>query len=314
MRVRDFIGFRRGINFGLWLSQFEKLDAAHFSAYNVERDFEFVARLGFDHVRLPIDYELFGHGVNGFEYIDNAIAWCKKFKLNLILDLHRAEGFSFDTLNTNTFFTSAELQEKFFVVWELIAARYKNEKLNICYELLNEITDNHNKWNDVVAACVGRIRKLDKIHTIIVGSNHYNEARHLRDLKIVRDPNVVYTFHCYSPHVFTHQRAPWSDWKDLKADVLYPSGEFGKRELEAVVKLAADFALKNDVRVYCGEFGVCKFAPDDSARRWFGDLVGIFNKYNIGHAVWNYKEQMFRLQNAQTGAPNMELFELFGRG
>lgn len=313
--VKEFRGYTQGINFGLWLAQFPNNDAgnvAHFDGYNGERDFEFVADLGYDHVRLPIDYALFDPDPNfGFSYIDRVIGWCKKHKLNLILDLHRTFGFSFDTLETNTFFTSQELQEKFFTLWETIAKKYRHAKIDICFELLNEITDNHGKWNAITGECVDRIRKIDRKRKIIIGSNHYNEAKYLNDLVTTNDPNIIYTFHCYTPHLFTHQRAPWSAWKDLKTPIKYPSKDANIEILAEPIELAARWATEKDVKLYCGEFGVCQFADEHSAMSWYKDIIGLFQKYGIGHAVWNYKEAMFRLENFQTGTPNMTLFNLF---
>jgi len=86
-----------------------------------------------------------------------------------------------------------------------------------------------------------------------------------------------------------------------------------RAKMEHVIKTASEFANKNKVAVYCGEFGVIKFADDGDAVKWYTDLIGLFEKYGIGHAVWNYKEEIFRLQNFQTGTPNLELFKLLAR-
>ncbi len=58
-----------------------------------------------DHVRLPIDYMVledddkpFEYKEEGFSYIDQCISWCEKYKLNIILDLHRAPGYAFHSL------------------------------------------------------------------------------------------------------------------------------------------------------------------------------------------------------------------------
>ena len=56
---------------------------------------------------------------------------------------------------------------------------------------------------------------------------------------------------------------------------------------------AIEAAIKNDVPLYCGEYGVIELAPEDAAKRWFDDIHSIFDKYGIGHAVWNYKEKDF---------------------
>lgn len=54
-------------------------------------------------MRVPFDYPLiedddkpFVYKESGFAYLDNCVAWCRKAGINLVLDLHRAPGFSFN--------------------------------------------------------------------------------------------------------------------------------------------------------------------------------------------------------------------------
>ena len=52
---------------------------------------------------------------------------------------------------------------------------------------------------------------------------------------------------------------------------------------------------KAGVGLYCGEFGVINQAPVEDTLRWFTDVDKVFRKYNIGCAVWTYKEMDFGL-------------------
>ena len=54
--MREFSGFQKGVNLGGWISQFSKYDEKHFDSFITEKDIEFISSLGFDHVRVPVDY------------------------------------------------------------------------------------------------------------------------------------------------------------------------------------------------------------------------------------------------------------------
>ena len=56
--MRRFEGFLKGVNLGGWISQFAAYDKAHFDSFITEKDIQNIASLGFDHVRVPVDYVL----------------------------------------------------------------------------------------------------------------------------------------------------------------------------------------------------------------------------------------------------------------
>ena len=56
--MKEFNGFQKGINLGGWISQFEKYDEKHFESFITEKDIEYIASVKFDHVRVPVDYNV----------------------------------------------------------------------------------------------------------------------------------------------------------------------------------------------------------------------------------------------------------------
>ena len=100
-------GYMAGVNLGGWVSQYagnlQRDPEHHFDRFITEEDIQRIADFGFDHVRVPFDYPLiedddkpFVYKESGFAYLDNCVAWCRKAGINLVLDLHRAPGFSFN--------------------------------------------------------------------------------------------------------------------------------------------------------------------------------------------------------------------------
>ena len=160
-------GFHKGINLGGWMSQCDYSQNT-LDTFITEPDFRQIADWGFDHVRIPVDYNLFqqvdGSFLTvGFQYLDQAIAFCRKYQLNLVLDLHKTAGFSFDEGETEEgFFDSESYQEMFYALWEEFARRYGNDPAHIAFELLNEVTDPSyiTAWNRIADTCIRRIRKI----------------------------------------------------------------------------------------------------------------------------------------------------------
>ena len=116
-------GIIKGVNLGGWMSQCdysqERLDN-----FIKESDIEKIASWGFDHVRLPVDYNILqnrdGSPIeSGYSRIDNVVELCRKYDLKLILDLHKTAGFSFDYGEEESgFFDNEHYQELFYQFWE----------------------------------------------------------------------------------------------------------------------------------------------------------------------------------------------------
>ena len=124
--MKRFEGFQKGVNLGGWISQFAKYDVEHFNTFITESDIKYIASLGFDHVRVPVDYNVLedeGGNVieSGFGYLEHCREWCEKYNLNMLIDLHECYGYSFDPLKKDMdrrkFFYDEALQNRFFSLW-----------------------------------------------------------------------------------------------------------------------------------------------------------------------------------------------------
>ena len=154
--MRKFEGFEKGINLGGWLSQ-NTLTKEHMDSFIKESDIEKIASMGVDHIRLPIDYSVIETEdcediESGYTYIDNCYSWCRKYGLNMILDLHKAAGYIFDDSdNCKDFFLDAKLKQRFINLWIKLAKRYGKLSDNMAFEILNEVVDPDVKdiWNDI---------------------------------------------------------------------------------------------------------------------------------------------------------------------
>lgn len=322
------LGYQTGVNLGGWISQFRYASKQHFDTFITEKDIEQIASWEMDHVRLPIDYivieeenQPFVYKEEGFAYIDQCIGWCEKYSLNIILDLHRTPGYAFHSLNESRLFDDELLQKRFLSIWRTFAKRYRSYGRTVVFELLNEIVEpNSDRWNNLSKKAVEAIREIDPDRIIMIGGNNYNSVKTLKELDRIEDDNVVYTFHFYEPHIFTHQKASWEPvMNDLDYIVAYPSGneehqkylsksayfrekleseeKMGKEFIRNYLRPALDFIKERNVPLYCGEYGVIDSAPKASNLRWHEDVCDLLIEYGIGRAVWTYKLMSFPMVN-----------------
>lgn len=335
-----FTGFEKGINLGGWISQCKEYTKEHYDSFICKKDLENIKNLGFDHVRLPVDYNVImtddGKFLEeGFSYIDRGVEWAEAYGLNVIVDLHKTCGYMFDTNavpNPDAFFFDKGLQDIFIKIWEKIAARYASKSDMVAYELLNEIVNPalEKEWNEIATRAFKAVRALAPESWIVVGGVDYNSVSAVPGIKVPVDEKTVFTFHCYEPLVFTHQKAPWV--VDMPADFevsypgssieyireksrLIPQARHGAIFAESMNNLKIDdnfftslfepalkTAEKIGVPLYCGEYGVIDRAPAEDSERWFNDIHRALEKHGIGRALWSYKKMDFGLMDAHYDA------------
>ena len=342
--MRSFTGYLKGVNLGGWLSQYDEDTKEHFDTFITEKDIANIKSMGFDHVRVPVDYPVIetedGDAVEeGFAYLKNVHSWCVKNGLNMIIDLHKAYGYSFDPLDDTdkeVFFFDKDIQNRFYATWKRIASYFADSSDSVAFELLNEVTSAEvwKEWNGVICEAVKAIRSVAKDNYIIYGGVMYNSVVSVPQLVNPGDNRVVYNFHCYEPLIITHQGAYWVENMPSDFRIGYPVSleECRKASYEISHDLAGaiyderlkglgpDFfemlfegALKkaeeDDVPLYCGEFGVIDLADDYVKVAWTKDITSVLNKYGIGHAYWNYKEKDFGIINIENAEARNELIK-----
>ena len=328
MKTMD--GYMHGVNLGGWLSQCDHTKE-RYDTFIREEDIETISRRGLDHIRVPVDYDLVedaegNYLEEGFVYIQKAIDWCGKYGLNMVLDLHKTFGFSFDDGEEESgFFDNEEYQERFYRLWEQFAARYGKYGDRIAFELLNEVTEKEysDSWNRISTECIKRIRKIAPDNKILLGGYYNNSIEALKDLAMPFDDNVVYNFHCYEPLIFTHQGAYWVHGMDtsfrMRIDSTYgeysqharkqldhfftdldrfgKDRKFGAEFFEDLISEAVKVAKERNTALYCGEFGVIDLAEPEDTVEWYRMICSVFDKYGIGRAAWSYREMDFGLSD-----------------
>ncbi len=309
----------RGVNISHFLSQTDR-DHSERKQFFTENDIAQIAEFGYDHVRLPIDeknmWEENGQKISeAFESLHNVISWSQKHHLKVIVDLHIVRSHYFND-SYNPLWDEISEQEKFRDLWHQLSnepQEYSNDL--IAYEILNEpVANNPDDWNKLLNSTLEIIREQEPERKVVIGSNRWNSVNTFGDLKIPdNDQNLLLSFHFYSPHVFTHYKAPWSKKvgfytgpvqypgkpikeEDLKGyeeeqvkSLLEDNGEYSKEYMASKMANAIAIAKKHGLQLYCGEFGSYPTTNEDDMLRWYSDMISILEENNIAWANWDYK-------------------------
>ncbi len=331
----------RGTNISHWLSQSTRRGEERLRWFT-EKDVGLIASLGFDHIRLPVDEEQLWDEAGAkesaaFRLLHNAIGWCEKKNLRVIVDLHILRSHHFNA-KEKPLWTDPKAQEKFFALWRDLSAELKKYPVTlVAYELMNEpVADNAEDWNKLVETLVRQIRRDEPHRKIVIGSNRWQSVDTFDKLRIPPgDRDIILSFHFYTPMLITHYRAGWTDVGKYKGPVNYPgqlvnpeevakldpeiarivsgnNGVYNRERLEGLLAKPLELAKKLDLPLYCGEWGALPTTPREMRMQWYRDMRANLDKYGIAWANWDYKGGFGIL--GRGGQPDQEFIKvLLGR-
>jgi len=248
-----------------------------------ESDFKQVAAWGMNCVRLPFHYKI-AADKKTIHYLDQAIAWAKKHKVYLMLDLHAAPGaqnhdWHSDSLGPAELWTKSANRRKTYELWQMLADRYKDEPIIAGYDVLNEaVLHDADLLNEFYRETIKAIRKVDRNHILFIEGKHW--AQQIDVLDDFKDDNWVYSIHFYEPPEFTFNYVPF-----LK----YPSEACNKDVLRRRMEGYAHFAQKKERPVHVGEFGVNYRQGCFNEHLYVKDELKCFNDLGFHWTYWTYK-------------------------
>jgi endoglucanase len=192
--------------------------------YIAKDDIDFIKKVGFNTVRVPLDWRLFagpGDDVEGGQQIatgndehlegegwallDRLVQWSHAAGVRVIVDLHAAPGGQTGVNHDNgpgfpmTFYVP-RYRRMTIALWQKIAAHYRDETAILGYDLLNEPISPYSDvaylnprleplYRDIVTA----IRRVDPNHAVLLGGAQWNTNFAVFDKPF--DDNAIYTYH-----------------------------------------------------------------------------------------------------------------------
>jgi len=328
---------KRGINASQWFSNWSSDYSVHrLETYTAEDDIALIAAVGFDHVRLQIDPDplvqwqaqvQWGGGNTPFmTQLDRAVEMILDHHLSVIIDLHPQNSYKMALRQ------GATNVPEFIELWRDLAAHFAStDPEHVFFEIMNEPNqDDTYHWQGIQNAVARTIRSVAPHHTIIADPDRLSTIDDLLAMEPIGLPNVIYGFHNYEPHAFTHQGATWNSvlFQPLR-QIPYPSSpeaisskldqeptlagkyflaQYGLERwdgarLEAMIEYAAKWSQLHHVPVYCSEFGAMRRYAEPSQRaQYLHDMRVALEKNHIGWAMWDYQDS-FGLVTKTNGVP-----------
>jgi len=313
---------RYGINLSEWFAQVydpKGYAKEHFETWTTAQDIALIKAMNFDHVRLSVNPQpMFRHNeadripADYLAYLDAAVKMILDQGLAVILDIHPESDFKQKLVADDSFV------EQFEDFWRAFARHYSSTNPDLVFfEILNEpeFRDRY-RWEGVQSRLAAAIREGAPAHTIIAAGANWSADNELLFIEPLHDPNIIYNFHFYDPHIFTHQGATWTtNFQHYLADLPYPSTPENVRAAANLIPDAANrlaairygFDRWNSARIdtefdqvaawgkrwnvplTCNEFGVYrKTANPQSRAAWLSDVRTSLEKHNIGWTMWDY--------------------------
>jgi len=313
---------RRGINASEWFAQVydqRGYTKDHFQSWTTSEDIALIKSIGFDHVRLSVNPQpmMANHRPDELTadylgYLDAAIKMILDQGLAVVIDLHPESDFKARLAKDDSFV------QEFSDFWRALARHYSSwDAERVFFEILNEpeFPDQY-RWYGVQAKLAAAIREGAPQQTIIAAGARWSDDDELVFIEPLRDPNVIYNFHFYDPHIFTHQCATWGtyfwhwvkglhypsspesaaktaagvpDAVDRLAVIRYGQDHWDAVRIDAEVTQVAEWARQRGVPVVCNEFGVYRTYADPHDREaWIHDVRSALERHGMGWAMWDY--------------------------
>ena len=312
---------KRGVNLSGWFAQVYAKGGytkEHFETWTTAEDIALIKSLRFDHVRLSVNPQpMFTERepdkipADYLAYVDAAVKTILDHGLVVVIDMHPESDF------TQRLAKDDDFVERFADFWRAFAKHYSGwDTDRVMLEILNEpeFLDRY-RWLGVQMKLAAAIREGAPAHTIIATGAQSGDDELLFQ-EPLHDGNVIYTFHFYEPHIFTHQGVTWSVnyWHWLRG-VRYPSNpesaeraaalvpdeanrlqvirygheHWDAERIEAEMKQAAGWAQRRGVPVVCNEFGVYRdYADPQDRAAWLRDVRTALEKNGMGWTMWDY--------------------------
>src|SRR3954447_9095357 len=265
---------------------YERFFEGLLTAFYAEADAEFLAGLGLNCVRIPVNYrhlesdaQPFEIREGGFRHLDRAVAAGAAHGVYTIVDLHALPGsqnqhwHSDNPTHRALFWEHRHFQDRVVHLWEAIADRYRGNEWVAGYNLMNEPADES-------GAVVGPFYERLATAICAVAPGHilfFDGNTYSTEFDFFGEPldNAVYTLHDYVPAGLGREPA------------------YSPEAAEAKFLERSRYARETGTPIYVGEFAPIYTgdpAEDAQRTRILDDQLERYRRHDAGFATWMYKD------------------------
>lgn len=214
------------------------------------------------------------------------------------------------------------MKKHLLAFWKAFAVEFKDDPSIIAYDVLNEPNysgnnpdkDKPDVWSkDVFPSALAQIRSVNKDIWVVVMPWPWGLTGGFSNLPYYEDPRMIYSFHNYSPHEYTHQGV-----QNLKTRGVYtypglmpeydtsPEQYWDRAAYLETLQPVIAFKKKYNVRILVGEFGVIRWAP--GREKYIADVIALFEEQGWdwcfhSYGAWNGWNPSFAAEASQDCSP-----------
>lgn len=250
--------------------------------------FSLIKNAGFTAVRIPVRFS--AHALAEAPYtlddkflarVDWAVNNALEQGLVAIVDMHHY---------LEIFEKPEENRARFIAIWQQLAEHYQGYSQDLYFELLNEPNGQLTTelWSQLATDTLKVVRQTNPTRPVIIGPGSWNSATQLQYLVLPDDPNIIVTFHYYSPFQFTHQGAEWAAGSEAWLGTTWDGLDWERRIIRQDFLVAADWGKQHNRPVFLGEFGAYSKADMASRALWTDAVARTAEELGITWAYWEF--------------------------
>jgi endoglucanase len=286
---------RKALQAALGDERYGRFSERLLNAFYGDDDASFIASLGLNCVRIPVNYRHFEDDLRPFEFrsegllhLDRAIRTNARHGLYSIIDLHAAQGWQNHAWHCDNhtleplLWDQRQFQDRVVWLWEQLAEHYRDEPWIAGYNILNEPADaSGTVVGPFYRRVVEAIRAVDPNHLLILDGNTYAQ-----EFEGLGDPIVgaTYSLHQYPDLGFTGA-GPYPGQVEGRM--------YDRAAMEREFLTRAAYMKRNSLPVLVGEFGpVYDRDPvaNEDKLRLLEDQLAIYEQHAASWTIWLYKD------------------------
>jgi len=270
-----------------------------------ERDFARLGGWGVNCIRFGLDWHWFGGNAatraTAYALMDRVVGWASKYHIWLIPTMFIPPGGGQDFRSgtrlwgSSTQFSAADMtpyMKQLRDFWLDFAGRYADVPAIAGYDLLNEPSTPRvaTVWLPYAGYLRDQIRKVDRNHFFVVESGIDGQfPDRLPVGNPVKDTDIVYSVHDYTPATLTEARMPTYTYPGTAPGDDGTIRWWSKDDLDNLLRIGGvvpvTWAARENVPLYIGEFG--------SRKQTIGYVRYIADRIELMNTTWGVHWSLF---------------------